>query len=245
MENAITLSDQHHAPTAAPIADHASAPLAERSTFELLIRGDMHEVNQRLLGRPLARQLQGLILLSFAGLAIHGAVVSAVAAALQPTGFDVDALLTLPIALPAAFLLALAICLPSFFFYTQLSGLDASFRLVTAQALRSMASASAYLLGALPFYGAYALAYVVGLLEPGPGDAHQVVMIGLCAPYAIGLYGVRVLYRSFQDLLSVVPITHARRGRFLLRMVVAWATVFTAVAPLAVYRIVAFLAEWM
>ena len=128
---------------------------------------------------------------------------------------------------------ALCICLPSFYFYTQLSGLDASFRLVTAQALRAQATMSVLLLGVLPFYAAWLLGTVVGVFDE-PGTA---LFAGMCLPFGVGLWGIRAVYRGFCDLAEHLPITHQRRGNFLQRLVLCWGGVYSVVAPVALYRL--------
>ena len=65
-------------------------------------------------------------------------------------------LLTLPLALPSAFLLALMVCAQFLFLYPALRT-DASLRLITAQALRVQARTSVLLLGVVPVYAAVVL----------------------------------------------------------------------------------------
>jgi hypothetical protein len=88
------------------------------------------------------------------------------------------------------------------------------------------------LFGALPIYLAIALAAVLDIAI-APDTA---IAAGLVFPFAVGLIGIRAVYRGFSDLIGRVPITHARRGDFLRRMVLAWGAVYTAVAPVALYR---------
>ncbi|HTV17675.1 MAG TPA: hypothetical protein VMG12_03365, partial [Polyangiaceae bacterium] len=80
-----------------------------------------------------------LLGVSVAGTLLYGAMVGLVAQVSGPSAMEWLGrwpVLTLPLAFTGAFLGALAICLPSFYFYTQLSGVDASLRVVTGQALR-------------------------------------------------------------------------------------------------------------
>jgi hypothetical protein len=213
------------------------------SMFDLVLRG------QRRLSALLVDEvrLPGSILrmigLSVAGLAVHGLVVGLAARGLG-SSHDFFSRGTpwmwIPLSLVGAFMGALCVCLPSFYFYTQLSGLDASFRLVTAQALRAQATTSVLLLGALPFYAAW----VLGILAAGSSrqtnvflDPALATLIGLALPFMVGLFGVREVYRGFKDLAQVLPMTHARRGNFLGRMVLAWGGVFTAVSTVALWRL--------
>jgi multisubunit Na+/H+ antiporter MnhG subunit len=38
-------------------------------------------------------------------------------------------------------------------------------------------------------------------------------------------------------MLDVLPVTHPRRGNYVRRMVLAWGALFTAIAPVALYRL--------
>jgi hypothetical protein len=139
----------------------------------------------------------------------------------------------LPLAMVATFIGALAICLPSFYFYTQLAGMDASFRLITAQALRVQARTSVLMLGVLPFYVAAGLA---GQLA-APMSPDQILGLGLAMPFFLGLLGLDALRDSFERLGAVLPNTRADGTAFLRHAVVAWGAVFAAVAPIGLYRV--------
>jgi hypothetical protein len=215
----------------------------ETSMFDLVLRG------QRQLSRYLAEEerlpssILKLLGLSLVGLVVHGLVVGVAARALGVHSFFARGTpwAWIPLALVGAFMGALCICLPSFYFYTQLSGLDASFRLVTAQALRAQATTAVLLLGALPFYAAW----VLGVVAVGPDiraaswvfDPSLATAVGMALPFVVGLFGVRQVYLGFKDLILVVPITHPRRGNFLGRMVLAWGGVFSAVSTVALWRL--------
>jgi hypothetical protein len=185
----------------------------------------------------LTSTVQKLLLVSMIGLMIYGAVVGIAAdVSSLPLWFTAgEPALWMPFAFSGAFLAALSICLPSFYFYTQLSGLDASFRLITAQSLRVQARTSVVLLGVLPFYAALALGTEIGF-DLGLG-ANGVVIIGLWLPFAVGVIGIVTLYRSFKRLVKRLPITHERRGNIVLRLVFCWGVVFSAVAPVALWRL--------
>jgi hypothetical protein len=207
--------------------------------FDLILRGQARLGEVLRDERQQADATRKLLLLSLLGLATHGLVVGFAAQALGD-GADASSImqrghpvLWMPLAFVIAFVGALAVCLPSFYFYTQLSGLDATFRIVTAQALRSQATTSVLLLGATPFYAAVVLSAAIGVIESTP----LVVLVGLGLPFAVGLFGVYVLYQAFRDLARWLPITHVRRGNFLLRMVLCWAGIYTLVAPVALYRL--------
>ncbi|MDY7229690.1 hypothetical protein [Hyalangium rubrum] len=229
---------------AAPTLDSPVLPTPEAppspvpGMFDLILRGEMrlHRLLRDEAGLP--EVIQKFLALSVLGLTIHGVVLGLAAELFAPshalgwyqTGHPV---VWMPLAFIAAFLGALCICLPSFYFYTQLSGLDASFRLVTAQALRAQATMSVLLLGVLPFYTAWLLGTVVGVFD-APGTA---LFAGMCLPFAVGLLGIRAVYRGFCDLAEHLPITHQRRGNFLRRLVLCWGAVYTVIAPVALYRL--------
>ena len=241
-----------NASTLADVGDQASdmattpAMPKPRGFFDLVLRNDKRLDTVLLDEDSLTVNLQKLLGLALLGLCIHGVVVGLAAHLLTGDGHSLDwdwmqkghPMLWMPLAFSAAFLLALSVCLPSFYFYTQLSGLDASFRIVTTQALRVLASTSVLLLGFLPFFAAVALGSVVGLVDP-----EKVLAAGVAAPFLVGLFGIRTLYRAFQELIKVLPITHERRGNFVLMLVLCWGVVYTAVAPVALYRIGAALAN--
>lgn len=215
------------------------APAAPKlGMFDLVLRGQEQLTQVLRDERTLPVATQRLLVLSLLGLGAHGLVVGFAAQVLGRGGDgwimqQGHPVVWMPIAFILAFLGALAVCLPSFYFYTQLSGLDAPFRLVAAQALRAQATTSVLLLGAIPFYAAAVLSAAVGLV----GDVPAIIVIGLCLPFVVGLIGLRALYRAFCDLAKVLPITHARRGNFLARMVLCWGAIYTAVAPVALYRL--------
>jgi len=245
MESTATLDDvvpsfppPREAPSPAPRPPPAPerAGGAELGMFDLILRGQAHLTSVLRREEDLPATLQKLLVLSLLGLGIHGLVVGFAAEVLGANlfgGAGGHATLWMPIAFVLAFVGALCVCLPSFYFYTQLSGLDASFRLVTAQALRAQATTAVLLLGVTPFYAALVLAGALGFIE----SAHHVIVAGLVVPFVVALFGMHALYRGFCDLAQVLPLTHQRRGHFLRRMVVCWAVVYTSVAPVALYRI--------
>lgn len=221
-------------------------PAARPPMFELVLR------RPRLLDRylrdeaSLPRAIQSLVTLSVAGLAVYGLIVGASAqlAREQLTGTFFTAglpALWTPLAFVGAFLGAIGLCLPSFYFFAQLSGLDASFRLVTAQALRGVATTAVLLLGASPFYAAWLLGNVVGVFD----DVQFTLRLGLVLPFLVGLFGVGAVERAFRSMLDVLPVTHQRRGNFVRRMVLAWGALFTAIAPVALLRLGEWFGTWL
>jgi hypothetical protein len=214
-------------------------------TFDLILRGQQELDGLLEDERNHAPIIKKLLAIAVLGLAAQGFTVGL---ASHLFGADLwiferilrgPIMIWMPLAFVVAFLGALSICLPSFYFYTQLSGLDASFRLVTAQALRTQATTSVFLFGALPIYLAVALTSIVtDAISPD-----LVLLCGFASPFLVGLTGVRALYRGFRHMLTYLDITHQRRGAFLLRMLVAWSVVYTAIAPVALHRAVVSFAE--
>lgn len=201
------------------------------------------ESREKALGRMLAVAIAGLMLF---GLAVgFTAEVAGIGKGTQS--------IWIPVSFTGGFLTAIAVGLPSFYFYTQLAGVDASFRLVTAQAVRVQARTSVLLMGALPFYAAVALASITDLrlidvfmtdflfmsIFDDPSEA--CIGIGIAIPYVVGLFGLRSVYKSFGRMLDVLPVTHTRRGDVLIRMLLLWGVLAMTVAPVAMYRI----AEWL
>jgi hypothetical protein len=252
----VTAPEARATPARAPIAGPApvSVPAPEEempavrpSMFDLVLR------RPRLLDRvlrdeaSLPKAIQELVSLSVAGLCVYGLVLGGSA---QLVRWQLEAgsfwgqgmpAVWLPISLVAAILGAIGICLPSFYFFTQLSGLDASFRVVTAQALRGVATTAVLLLGAAPFYAAWVLGNVVGVFS----DVQVTLGVGMVLPFVVGLFGVGAVERGFRSMLDVLPVTHRRRGNFVRWMVMAWGALFTAIAPVALARLGDWLGSWI
>jgi hypothetical protein len=233
-------------PTPEPTPSATPAPISEPPTLgmlDLVLRDQSHLTRVLLDERALPAAVQKLLVLSLLGLGVHGFVVGLAAQILHPElpwgGPLGHPVAWMPLSLVLAFTGGLCVCLPSFYFYTQLAGLDASFRLVTGQALRAQATTAVLLLGVAPFYAALVLGCVVGAIDNAPA----VVLAGLVIPFVVGLYGMRALHRGFGELAAVLPLTHRRRGDFLRRMVVCWTAVYAAVTPVALVRLAQTLAH--
>ena len=150
-----------------------------------------------------AESVRRLLLLGVSGLIVHGFVLGFLAM------LHADALLNfganfvfgevpmawMPIAYMGAFLGALAISLPAFWFMTLLAGMDLPFRVVVAQALKLQARASILLLGFLPLYFCGGLA---AHLLHWPADG--LLLVGLGLPFAMGLLCLESLRAGFMRL---------------------------------------------
>lgn len=179
--------------------------------------------------------IQRLLGLSVAGIVLYGVVVAGAQIALAAA--PMSHTMAIPASLTAAFVGALCVCLPSFYFYTQLAGIDASFPVIAAQALRVQATTTVFMLGALPLYAALAFASALGVQLFTPD---LLLIEGLLLPFFLGLFGIHALYRAFTRIATMLPRTHLRRGRFLTRLVLCWGAVYSAVAPVALWRMLRF-----
>ena len=236
-----TISADRIDTNAAEHADAGDQPTFQQGFFDLVLTEGRPMDDLVVDEDGLVGTIQKLLGVAIVGLVIYGAIVGAVAeVSTLPAWFTRgEPILWMPLAFGGAFLTAIAVCLPSFYFYTQLAGLDASFRLVTAQSLRVQARTSVVLLGVLPFYAALALGAHLGF-DLGLG-ANGVTMVGVWLPFAVGVMGIATLYSSFKRLIYRLPITHQRRGNIVLRLVLAWGAVFSAIAPVALWRMGQFL----
>ena len=206
----------------------------EASLFELVLR-DGPALDRRLLDEQRSPGLvQGLVALATLGLLAQGALLGLAAQFTQHgiPWLEGWAFLTLPLGLNIAFLGAMALCLPSFYFYTQMAGLDAPLPLITAQALRVQARTSVLLIGSLPVYAILALA-AVGDFEVGEALA---VPVGLALPFLWGLFGLHSLWSSFRRLQEALPRTRTQRAGLIELMVAAWAALFAVISPIALVR---------
>jgi hypothetical protein len=207
--------------------------------FDLLLRGQK-ELSRVLVEQDLFPSIRRMLVLSLLGLLVHSLAVGTAVHYLGAQKGALEPLIYVPFAFIAAFMGTLLICLPSFYFYTQLSGLDASFRLCVAQALRAQATTSVLLLGVLPVYFAVTLAALLGVGIHAAGA----IRIGYGLPFIVGLFGLRAVYIGFNDLLEVVPISHPRRGNFVRRMVLCWGALYSVIAPLALWRLIDTFHTW-
>lgn len=219
--------------------DPATDPKGQ-SLFALVLR-DGPPLDRLLLkeGGSL-RVLQSLLGVGLLGVCSFTALVGWLAG-IQSQALDLELtqwfgqvpVITYPLVMALAFLLTLAICIPSFYFYTQIAGVDAPFTLITAQALRVQARTGVLLLGSLPFFGVLALGGELGWF----GHPAWVMGIGMAAPFLVGFFGLVSLMRSFGRLVDVLPITHPRRGVVFQGFILAWGGLYAVVSPVAVYRL--------
>ena len=84
------------------------------------------------------------------------------------------------------------------------------------------------------------VAVVLGMIVFGaPANALEgCLYLGLALPFVAGLEGVRALYRGVLGMAETLPPERrCRRECFLRRLTLSWAAVYTAVAPVMIYRL--------
>jgi len=81
----------------------------------------------------------------------------------------------------------------------------------------------------------------VGLFQ----DVDTTLQVGMLVPFVVGLFGVGAVDKAFRSMLDVLPLTHRRRGNFVRRMVLAWGALFTAIAPVALWRAGEWFGQWL
>jgi hypothetical protein len=132
---------------------------------------------------------------------------------------------------------ALGLCLPSFYFYGLLAGVRASMLQVTAISLHALANTGMILMGLLPIY----VGAILGVIVIGATDGPLypfLVGVGLLLPFVSGLATLRVMYRGFVDLLRTLPEARAEGRAPMVRLLaVAWAALYTAVAPVTLWAV--------
>lgn len=139
-------------------------------------------------------------------------------------------------------LLAIGICLPSFYFYTLLAGVRITMLETVAHALKGHAVAAVVLIGMLPFY----VAITLGLQVFDAPETWRVTFdyLLLTLPFQAGVFGAASLYRGFTQLCDTMPARFARRRDcFLRRLLLSWTICSTVITPLAIYTIWASLAR--
>ena len=132
---------------------------------------------------------------------------------------------------------ALGLCLPSFYFYGLLAGVRASMLQVTAISLHALANTGMILMGLLPIY----VGAILGLIVLGATDGPIypfLIGVGLLLPFLAGLATLRVMYRGFVDLVRTLPEARAESRAPMVRLLaVAWAMLYTAVAPVTLWAV--------
>lgn len=163
-------------------------------------------------------------------------------AGIPASGSTLGDWLSLFAAYDVGLLLAIGICLPSFYFYTLLAGVRITMLETVAHALKGHAVAAIVLVGMLPVY----VAITLGLTIFGAPDAwtHAFDYLLLTLPFQAGIAGAISLYRGFTQLCDTMPEHFARRRHcFLRRLLISWCGCMTVITPLVIYTIWVSLAQ--
>ena len=216
--------------------NNSQKPITLMRYFELLLK-NRSELSELL--RDNARQpeaLQKLLAISLIGFAVYATITGAVLH-LGDTNLTRFGWTSLLVSYTVGPIATLGICLPSFYFYALLAGVQASALQIAVQAVRAIAVTSVLLLGIMPVY----LFVVVGLyIIKGPADDMFVLSLtsGFILPVFAGCYGVVTFYRGFVDLASTLPSQRRRtRARFLSGMAIAQSGLYAFVMPVMIYTL--------
>jgi hypothetical protein len=189
------------------------------------------------------RAILNLLLLGLAGISLYSVVFTAIVALAPAVDWmprvslkDPSAarpLLTYAIGMVGA----LGICLPSFYFYGLLAGVRATMLQVVAISLHALARTGVILMGLLPVFVAAILGMVV--LGATGGLAYQALMMaGVLLPFLAGLSTLPVMVRGFIDLIETIPEARAARRAPMIRLLaLAWAVLYTTVAPVTLWAV--------
>lgn len=138
-------------------------------------------------------------------------------------------------------LLATLLCLPIYLYLAVLGGTRMSLGEVLAQSLKGKAATAVLLVGLLPIYAILMLSLIVlvsnaELLSAG-------LYAGLLLPFFVGLRGALAIYSGLRDAINALP-WRERKRRYSVPgwLVTAWALLFTATAPLAMFKLWEYLA---
>jgi hypothetical protein len=204
-----------------------------------LTRDDTRQAD--LVPRFLAISLVGFTIFGVAATVMLNAAVALGSAGAWPRGMPAAhwgdwSVANLTLAYAIGLVAATGICLPSFYFFGLLAGVNPTMLGVLAHAMKGKSVAAITLVGIVPIYVAVVLAMIVFNL---PADLTQLTLYGaLVLPFVAGLNGVRSLYVGFMPMVDALPPQRrCRRACLLRRLVVAWSACYTAVTPLMVYTI--------
>lgn len=155
---------------------------------------------------------------------------------MPPASWSDGTALSLPLAYTISIVLAACVCLPSFYFYSLLAGVRMSWLQIVSIIGKGTAANAVMLLGVLPIY----VAAVLGLIVfAAPVHWLQwTLALGLMLPFVAGLWGLREIYKGILDVAATMPEAwRCSRHCFLRRLTLSWAAVYTAVAPVMIYRL--------
>jgi len=147
----------------------------------------------------------------------------------------------LPLAYTLSIILAACVCLPTFYFFSLLAGVNLTWLQIVSLVGKGMAANAVMLLGILPIYVAVAMGMIV--VGAAPDVLQWTLHVGLLLPFMAGLWGLRSVYLGLLTLVETLPpCWQSRRHCFLRRLILSWATVYAAVLPIMIYRLWEFFA---
>jgi hypothetical protein len=223
--------------------DEAPAEPSLGGLIELMLkdRGRLHSLLRTSFHR--AEVIPKFLAIALAGFTIYGiaaTVVLNVGGVRLPwipnAAWNNPTVANLTLAYDLGLIAAVGICLPSFYFYGLLAGVEITMLDVTAHAMKCAAMTAIMLVGILPIYVALALGVTI---FNGPTEWKElVVVLGLALPFIAGLWGVRSLYVGFVRLAEDLPPRRrdAREG-FLKLLTLAWSTCYSVVTPVMIYTL--------
>jgi hypothetical protein len=228
------------------VCENAMLPAPDCSVpglVELMLknRWKLHEV-MRETGRS-AELIPRFLAIALAGFTVYGIAATIVLNLCGvwprwvPAAFWSDrSLANLTLAYDLGMIAAVGVCLPSFYFYGLLAGVEITMLDVACHAMKCAAMSAAMLVGILPIYVALALGAVV---FNAPVEWRELtVVLGLALPFIAGLWGVLSLYVGFVRLAETLPPSRREaRAGFLRLLTLAWSTCYTVVTPVMIYTL--------
>jgi hypothetical protein len=227
-----------------PVPDQSIVGLVELmlkdpQQLDSLVRDKSRQAE--LIPRLLAISIVGVTIFGVAVTVILNATVALGTAAAWPSGVPAAnwgtwSVGNLTIAYVIGLIAATGICLPTFYFFGLLSGVNPTMLGVLAHAMKGKSVGAITLVGILPIYFAVVLGMIVFRL---PAQLTELTLYGaLALPWVAGLNGVRSLYVGFMGLADMIaPDRRCERRCLLRRLVVSWSFCYAAVQPLMIYTL--------
>lgn len=236
-----SLSDTPDSSTPPP-----AAPADRVSVVDLLIRRrDLMDeaVTDRDAAARLLPRLVGISVVGVAAFSVvQGGLLTLEGAAVWPAGVSetspLKAMGSVFLAYSAGLFGAQVASLPSAYFYALLAGVKTHGWRVAVEAMRAQATSATVLLGLLPVYFAVALGVALGFDDLQWFWRNLVIGVGgYTLPFVAGLGGVVAMLRAFTQLVRGPQVEGVARSPMPVLLVLSWSVLFTAMAPLAVWRV--------
>jgi hypothetical protein len=220
-------------PADSSVAGMVELMLKGRTRLHELMRAGSHSTE--LVPRFLGIALAGFTIYGIAAtivLNVSGVWPSWVPAASWPG----RTMANLTLAYDLGLIAAVGVCLPSFYFYGLLAGLEIAILDVAAHAMKCAAMTALMLVGILPMYVALALGMIV--FGASAEWKELTIALGLALPFIAGWWGVLSLYTGFVRLAETMPPgCRAAREGFLRLLTLAWSACYSVVTPVMIYTL--------